>query len=329
MAYPGGRRYGGDDRYARDWGRSDDRYGAQHRDRDWRDERSSRYGTRGQFGRPGYRQQEEYDPEERGFFDRAGDEIRSWFGDEEAERRREYDDYYNRPYGDPRDQSSRIGFASASNSRRYLPNRGYAPFAGERSGYGNEDHGNRTRAYGPDHDYGARHGAHQDNHQSGRQAMHQGGHHDHNYHAWRQQRIDELDRDYAEYQQEHRQRFDSEFGTWRTRRNEQRQAVQQVREHMEVVGSDGEHVGTVDKLNGDRIILTKNDEDAGGVHHSIPSSWIRSVDATRVTLEKTAEEAQNAWRTEREQQAMFGGEGRDRQDRWSGGYSNTENSRYR
>lgn len=30
-------------------------------------------------------------PDERGFFDRAGDEVRSWFGDEEAERRRESD----------------------------------------------------------------------------------------------------------------------------------------------------------------------------------------------------------------------------------------------
>src|SRR3546814_12635353 len=73
---------------------------------------------------------------------------------------------------------------------------------------------------------------------------------------------------------------------------------------MEVVGSDGEHVGTVDKLRGDRIILTKNDQESGGVHHSIPSSWIRSVDAQKVTLEKTAEQAQTAWRTERAQQAL-------------------------
>ncbi|MGB3929329.1 MAG: DUF2171 domain-containing protein, partial [Sphingobium sp.] len=42
------------------------------------------------------------------------------------------------------------------------------------------------------------------------------------------------------------------------------------------------------------------------VHHSIPSSWIKSVDATKVTLEKTAQQAQDAWRAEREQGAMFG-----------------------
>ena len=288
MGYQGGRRYGDTDRNRSDWDRGSDRHRAQRGE--WRDDRSYRYGTRGQFSGPDYpRPSQEYDPEHRGFFDRAGDEIRSWFGDEEAERRREFDEYYNRPYGDPRDESSRIGFASASSSNRYLPNRGYAPYTGERSGYGSEDHGNRIRSYGPVHDYGA--------------------HHDANYYAWREQRINELDRDYAEYQREHRERFNNEFGSWRTRRDEQRQAVQQVREHMEVVGSDGAHVGTVDKLSGDRIILTKTDQDSGGVHHSIPSSWIKSVDTQQVTLEKTADEAHAAWQTEREQNALFGDRG--------------------
>ena len=312
MGYQSGRRYG-DDRYSTGWDRGD-RYRGQ---RDYRgDDRGSRYGTRGQFGGPDYRRTpDDYDPEDRGFFDRAGDEIRSWFGDEEAERRRDYDEYYNRPYGDPRDQSSRMGYASASRSD-YLPGRGYAPYTNERSGFGNEDHGYRTRSYGPRQD--------------------QGAHHDSNYHAWRQQRIDELDRDYAEYQREYRDRFNNEFGTWRTRRGEQRQAITQVKEHMEVVGSDGEHVGKVDKCRGDRIILTKNDEDAGGVHHSIPSSWIKSVDATKVTLEKTAEQAQDAWRTEREQSALFGDRPEGRDGGWSSegfassGSSNTSyGNRYR
>ena len=282
MGYQGGRRYGGEDRYSANWDRGGDRGRGQSEP--GRDYSGYRYGTRGQFGGPDYRRSpHDYDPEERGFFDRAGDEVRSWFGDEKAERRREYDEYYNRPYGDPRDQSSRVGYASAAR-RDYLPNRGFAPYTGERSGYGGEDYGDR-RSYGPQQDYGA--------------------HHDSNYHAWRQQRVEELDRDYAEYQREHRDRFNSEFGTWRNRRGEQRQAIQQVREHHEVVGSDGVHVGTVDKLRGDRIILTKNDSDAGGVHHSIPSNWIKSVDATKVTLEKTAEQAQDAWRIEQEQSALF------------------------
>src|SRR3546814_13054207 len=61
--------------------RGDYRYGNQYRSQDrWRDrERGSRYGS-GQ----GYREDDD-----RGFFDRAGDEVRSWFGAEEAERRRD------------------------------------------------------------------------------------------------------------------------------------------------------------------------------------------------------------------------------------------------
>jgi hypothetical protein len=300
MGYQGGRRYGGNDRGTWDRGVGDRGSwdGDNRAQRDWRDDQSYRYGTRGQFGGPDIRREPRgYDPDDRGFFDRAGDEVRSWFGDEEAERRREYDEYYNRPYGDPRDQSSRLGYSSAARSD-YLPNRGYAPYTGERSGYGNEDHGSRIRGFGPQQDYGS--------------------HHDSNYQAWRQQRIDELDRDYHEYSRENRDRFNSEFGTWRTRRGEQRQAIQQVREHHEVVGSDGEHVGKVDKLRGDRIILTKSDQDAGGVHHSIPSSWIKSVDATKVTLEKTADQAHAAWRAERENQAMFGGRDED-SGRWDQG----------
>ncbi len=79
-----------------------------------------------------------------------------------------------------------------------------------------------------------------------------------------------------------------------------------MKEHDEVVGSDGSHVGTVDKVRGDRILLTKNDADAGGQHHSIPSSWIQSVEDKKVTLSKTADEAKKQWRDEEQNQAMFG-----------------------
>ena len=39
-----------------------------------------------------------------------------------------------------------------------------------------------------------------------------------------------------------------------------------VREHMEVIGADGVHVGTVDHLEGERIKLTKA-HSGGGKHH--------------------------------------------------------------
>ena len=69
------------------------------------------------------------------------------------------------------------------------------------------------------------------------------------------------------------------------------------------------HVGTVDKVRGDRIVLTKNDADAGGRHHSIPSRWIDKVEDNKVTLSKTADEAKQHWRDEENNQAMFGDQG--------------------
>ncbi len=39
----------------------------------------------------GHIPQRQYDPDERGFFDRASDELMSWFGDEDAARRRKMD----------------------------------------------------------------------------------------------------------------------------------------------------------------------------------------------------------------------------------------------
>jgi len=52
-----------------------------------------------------------------------------------------------------------------------------------------------------------------------------------------------------------------------------------IKEHMEVVGSDGAHVGTVDRCEEqERIKLTKSDPDAGGEHHFIPLGWVTRVD---------------------------------------------------
>ena len=72
----------------------------------------------------------------------------------------------------------------------------------------------------------------------------------------------------------------------------------QIKEHVEVVGSDGKHVGTVDHVEGtDQIKLTRTDEDAGGEHHYIPLAWVSSIDGGRVRLDKPAAEAERNWRT--------------------------------
>jgi hypothetical protein len=70
----------------------------------------------------------------------------------------------------------------------------------------------------------------------------------------------------------------------------------QIKEHTEVVGSDGAHVGTVDHMEGsDRIKLTRRDPAAHGQHHYIPLEWVDSVEGDRVRLNKTGEEAQAQW----------------------------------
>lgn len=73
----------------------------------------------------------------------------------------------------------------------------------------------------------------------------------------------------------------------------------QIREHMDVVGTDGQHVGTVDKIEGDRIKLTKNDPQAGGQHHYISLDSVASVEQNAVRLNVPAEQAR--------QQTMGGG----------------------
>ena len=135
-------------------------------------------------------------------------------------------------------------------------------------------------------------------------SMQRRGINDPHYSEWRNQQIQSLDRDYEEYCNEHKSKFERDFGDWRTKRGQQRQSMGKVTEHMEVMGSDGQKIGVVDKVAGDRIILTKNDENAGGHHHSIPCSWIESVD-DKLTVNKTREEAMSAWRDEESNRALF------------------------
>jgi hypothetical protein len=73
-----------------------------------------------------------------------------------------------------------------------------------------------------------------------------------------------------------------------------------IREHMEVIGADGVHVGTVDKVDGDRIKLTKKDSGAeiegaegghSGHHHYISVGLVADVEGEQVRLSATAANA--------------------------------------
>ena len=132
---------------------------------------------------------------------------------------------------------------------------------------------------------------------------------DPHYSDWRDRQLAELDRDYEDYRREHQSRFDREFGDWRARRGAQRAALGRVSERMEVIGADGGHVGTVDCTRGDRIVLTRSDEAAGGVHHAIPCGWVESVD-DKVVLNINADEARARWQAENRSRALFEREGR-------------------
>jgi hypothetical protein len=68
-----------------------------------------------------------------------------------------------------------------------------------------------------------------------------------------------------------------------------------IKQHMEVLGSDGQHVGAVDHMEGtDKIKLTKSDLKAGGQHHFIPLGWVAKVDAY-VHLNKPAKDVMTQW----------------------------------
>jgi hypothetical protein len=70
----------------------------------------------------------------------------------------------------------------------------------------------------------------------------------------------------------------------------------QIQEHAEIIGADGTHVGTVDKVEGDRIKLTKNDspqtEDGQGAkHHYISLGLVADVEDGKVRLSANGAEA--------------------------------------
>ena len=120
---------------------------------------------------------------DRGFLERAGEGIRSWFGDDEG------------------------GRSAYSGQSHYGSQHGYGGFQGDYSGGGGQG------GFGGQGDYG---GGRQ-NFSSGRFGA---GEHDH-YLRWRERQIAELDRDYEEYCRDRQQQFHSDFGSWRQSRQSQ------------------------------------------------------------------------------------------------------------
>jgi hypothetical protein len=294
--------------------------------------------------------------EDRGFFERAGDEVASWFGDDDAERRRREDQMrderessfsrehgrdFSRDQGRDRDRERgrRDWYETRGpNERGGFSERDYNPsWRRELSGPGNRERDwDRERGFDRGYrpitgDYGRSEQSSGSGRSSGRFDRDQersdspwaqdeyrrtsragtsdwsdrSRHEDPHYRSWRDRHISELDRDYEDYRRENQARFESDFGSWRERRMQKRGLLSQIREHMEVVGNDDSHVGTIDCVAGDRIILTKSDPESGGAHHSLSASDIDRIEGDRVILDLSHEQARERWRDESRGRALF------------------------
>ena len=198
--------------------------------RDWREARPrwQRRRPRPSAGDRGF--DRDRDRDERGWFERAGDEIASWFGDEEAERRRR-----QRPATAFRPTAQRASSAATEprprpardfrRDRRLHERRGLRPLRAQpalaRRGYRRPYTGRSAgrQDFGPDRgerpnrpmagDYGR--GVRGPAWSAAAPSTGSAPHHDRHYGEWRQRQIDELDRDYDEYRRENRSRFEDDF----------------------------------------------------------------------------------------------------------------------
>lgn len=283
----------------------------------WRSERDDRDQSRGR--------------EDRGFFERAGDEISSWFGDDND---RDPRDSPSRGENETRgDNENRGTFARDGSSdsdynrnwRREFSGRGdrnertgrdYRPMTGD---YSRAQHQSgqfiaasgigRSDRDGNDYDRSQTPWGRDDYRRTSRagtsDSSDRSRHEDPHYRDWRQRQVESLDRDYDEYRREHQSRFESDFGSWRERRQQKRGLLDQIHENMEVVGSDEEQIGSVERVARDRIILTKSDEAGGSARHSLSCSDIDRVEGNRVILDCSADDAKKRWRDENRSRALF------------------------
>ena len=60
-----------------------------------------------------------------------------------------------------------------------------------------------------------------------------------------------------------------------------------IKQHMEVIGADGVHIGTVDRVEGGRIKLTKADSGKGH-HHFIDLGLVADIEGQKVRLSANA-----------------------------------------
>ena len=77
-------------------------------------------------------------------------------------------------------------------------------------------------------------------------------------------------------------------------------SLENVREHMEVIGADGVHLGTVDRVEGDRIKLIRADSGLAHQehHHFIPKGLVAAVEGDKIRLSANADVAADLFEEE-------------------------------
>jgi hypothetical protein len=77
--------------------------------------------------------------------------------------------------------------------------------------------------------------------------------------------------------------------------------LDQVREHMQVIDAEGTPLGKVDRIEGDRIKLTRESSGQGsheGHHHYIPAGLIAEVEGDNVRLSARIDAVESIFQTE-------------------------------
>lgn len=73
-----------------------------------------------------------------------------------------------------------------------------------------------------------------------------------------------------------------------------------IREHMQVIGADGVHLGTVDRVEGERIKLVRADSGVAhhDHHHYVPRGLVAEVEGDNVRLSANADVVANLFEEE-------------------------------
>ena len=79
--------------------------------------------------------------------------------------------------------------------------------------------------------------------------------------------------------------------------------IDEIREHMQVIDAEGTPVGKVDRIEGDRIKLTRDSSRAGigshaGHHHFIPKGLVADVEGDTVRLSARIDALEAIFETE-------------------------------